>query len=403
MPLGDVLDWGAIAGSYRTAEAERLRRVAAGVQPDLPWMNPSVLVGANAFYLGMTFLLYFWMSRRTHPIDCVWMRPIMIVYNLSCVVLAGMVARLYLVAKSEYNYPAQFVCNANQDLGEGGYLTDEGVRLVAYATWLFYAQKFWEFLDTWFFILRKSFRQVTFLHVFHHCSINIVVGLIGPHTYNGDMYLPIVLNACVHVLMYGHYLSALLHVKSWWKPYLTTLQLTQFSLIALQMYLGIAGSCGAHLYAKALLLAYMGSMLLLFGNFFLQTYVLRKQETRFGGGVVKRLDRQLQEQTFLSGSCIVEGGARVEVPLPPDFIGVLARSENAVYQLTAVGKPMPGLHVAAEATVDRDCFSIGGGDGKVNWTISAINPKPAQTISRARSCCEWDAVKTKPSPTKKHN
>lgn len=132
--------------------------------------------------------------------------------------------------------------------------------------------------------------------------------------------------------------------------------------------------------------------------------MLRKQDSRFGGGVVKRPVRQLQEQTFLSGSCFAEPGARVEVELPLDFVGVLSRSENAVYQLTAVGKPMPGLHVAAEASDEQKCFSIGGGDGKVSWTITAINPRPASTKTRARSCCEWDAVKTKsPSPTKKLN
>merc|ERR1719158_1952987 len=116
-----------------------------------------------------------------------------------------------------YGYPSVFACNENLELGAAQWLTDDGVNLVANAVWWFYAQKFFEFADTWFFILRKSFRQVTFLHVFHHCSINIVVGLIGPHVYNGDMYLPIVLNACVHVLMYGHYLAALIGVKTWWK------------------------------------------------------------------------------------------------------------------------------------------------------------------------------------------
>ena len=45
---------------------------------------------------------------------------------------------------------------------------------------MFYLQKFFEFFDTWFFVLRKSARQVSFLHLFHHSSITIVVGFILP-------------------------------------------------------------------------------------------------------------------------------------------------------------------------------------------------------------------------------
>lgn len=39
----------------------------------------------------------------------------------------------------------------------------------------YYAQKFLEYGDTIFFLLRKSFRQVTFLHIYHHVSITLVV------------------------------------------------------------------------------------------------------------------------------------------------------------------------------------------------------------------------------------
>ena len=68
---------------------------------------------------------------------------------------------------------------------------------MAFIFWVFYAQKYWEFLDTWLFILRKSYRQVTFLHLFHHSSITIVVGSIVRFDFSGDMYLPVLLNAMV--------------------------------------------------------------------------------------------------------------------------------------------------------------------------------------------------------------
>ncbi len=39
---------------------------------------------------------------------------------------------------------------------------------MANVCWIFYISKFIELLDTLFFILRKKFNQITFLHVFHH-------------------------------------------------------------------------------------------------------------------------------------------------------------------------------------------------------------------------------------------
>lgn len=42
---------------------------------------------------------------------------------------------------------------------------------VAGALWWYFISKGIEYLDTVFFILRKKFNQVTFLHVYHHCTM----------------------------------------------------------------------------------------------------------------------------------------------------------------------------------------------------------------------------------------
>lgn len=57
-------------------------------------------------------------------------------------------------------------------------------------------------------------QQVTFLHLFHHSSITLVVGSILRFDYSGDMFLPIVLNSIVHVLMYSHYFVTALGIKT---------------------------------------------------------------------------------------------------------------------------------------------------------------------------------------------
>ena len=45
------------------------------------------------------------------------------------------------------------------------------LRQVAGALWWYFISKGIEYLDTVFFILRKKFNQVTFLHVYHHCTM----------------------------------------------------------------------------------------------------------------------------------------------------------------------------------------------------------------------------------------
>lgn len=42
---------------------------------------------------------------------------------------------------------------------------------IANAVWWYYFSKLLEFCDTFFFILRKKEKQLTFLHVYHHSTM----------------------------------------------------------------------------------------------------------------------------------------------------------------------------------------------------------------------------------------
>jgi elongation of very long chain fatty acids protein 4 len=158
------------------------------------------------------------------------------VYNAICVFLAGYVVYGYAVYKLRHWDDLGFVCNDIHEPGEKG-------EWLAWVVWVFAMQKYWEFCDTFFFILRKNFNQVcmypppqtpvqrpaltkpllpfspfclhdvtltsfqvSFLHVYHHASITFVVGYLARYSYSGDVYLAPLLNACVHVCMYSHYL-----------------------------------------------------------------------------------------------------------------------------------------------------------------------------------------------------
>lgn len=69
---------------------------------------------------------------------------------MSCVLLAGTSA--YAMIKGKWMQPG-FVCNTHEDHTEAG-------LLMAWGSKVFYYQKYWEFMDTFIFMLRKKYRQV---------------------------------------------------------------------------------------------------------------------------------------------------------------------------------------------------------------------------------------------------
>ena len=136
-----------ISTSLAKGFADYDARVAAGTQPETPGAYADFLIIANAIYITITCLLYVIMKQRAKGFQ---MKAVITMYNLSCVIAAGYCAVHILLFK--YHHPGKFVCN---QLVEG-----EDGEWLAWVFWVFYIQKFWEFFDTWFFILRRSFRQV---------------------------------------------------------------------------------------------------------------------------------------------------------------------------------------------------------------------------------------------------
>ena len=109
---------------------------------------------------------------------------------------------------------------------------------VAFILYVFYLSKILDFLDTVFIIASKSWKQLSFLHVYHHTSIFLVcfqllLSLVNFRRltifymqfywlnvnvgYNGDVYLTIVLNGFIHTVMYTYYFVGLHTKEIWWK------------------------------------------------------------------------------------------------------------------------------------------------------------------------------------------
>jgi elongation of very long chain fatty acids protein 4 len=237
------------------------------------------IIGANVFYLLAVWALYTYMKSRPSPFSCKW--P-MFLYNLGMVGIAGYVSIGVIHVLLSGNL--LFICNEPKAYISKSTSLDQHL---GHLFTVFYLQKFVEFLDTWFFILRKSFRQLTFLHIYHHCSANVMVwlGIVGGY---GDVYLPVLLNSIVHVLMYGHYGASGVGISTPWKPFLTRIQIFQFMFIVcfgVRTFTSCGGESNAPAWARALVMGYMGSMILLFANFFIRAYRTRvcKDQTKTNG------------------------------------------------------------------------------------------------------------------------
>uniref|UniRef100_A0A3Q1H8A9 Elongation of very long chain fatty acids protein n=1 Tax=Anabas testudineus TaxID=64144 RepID=A0A3Q1H8A9_ANATE len=117
--------------------------------------------------LSCLYLLFLWVGPKyMQDRQPYTLRKTLIVYNFSMVVLNFYIAKELLIGTTAagYSYLCQPV-NYSNDVNE--------VR-IASALWWYYISKGVEFLDTVFFIMRKKFNQVSFLHVYHHWTMFIL-------------------------------------------------------------------------------------------------------------------------------------------------------------------------------------------------------------------------------------
>ncbi|KYR02529.1 GNS1/SUR4 family protein [Tieghemostelium lacteum] len=144
---------------------------------------------------------------------------------------------------------------------------------MARVLYVFFFSKAIEFGDTAFMILRGKLNQVTFLHVYHHSTMLFLWWIGLNFAAGGDAYFSALINSFVHVIMYGYYLLAALKYDVWWKKYLTQLQLTQFFVVMIAAGFTIYYQCDFINWMQYALIAYMISMLVLFGMFYAKAYL----------------------------------------------------------------------------------------------------------------------------------
>lgn len=196
------------------------------------------------------------------------LKPVMQVYNLFMIITNAYIVEE--IAVTSWN--KRWICEpASFDP------TPDAIRHGT-AIWIYYLTKVIEYSDTLFFILRKKFTHVTFLHVYHHMSMSIYLWNIATFFPTANVWVPVFFNAIVHVIMYTYYFLASLGPQYtkylWWKKHLTKLQIFQFLLIMVATAFSYADGCNRDYDAlHYFIFCYMITFLFLFGQFYLSRYI----------------------------------------------------------------------------------------------------------------------------------
>jgi hypothetical protein len=166
--------------------------------------------------------------------------------------------------------------------------SEMALRMV-HVCWWYYFSKFTEFVDTFFFVLRKKNNQISTLHVIHHGCMPLSVWFGVKLTPGGHSTFFGLLNTFVHVIMYFYYMIAAMGPNYakwiWWKKYLTTVQMVQFILIAAHAFQLLFTSCNYPIAFVWWIGCHGLLFLILFSNFYKRSY---KMEQRQRSGVEKR-------------------------------------------------------------------------------------------------------------------
>lgn len=162
------------------------------------------------------------------------------------------------------------------------YSTTPKAMRVARGCWWYFFSKFTEFFDTFFFVMRKKYDQVSTLHVIHHGVMPLSTWFGVKFTPGGHSTFFGLLNTFVHIIMYFYYMLAAFgpHMQKylWWKKYLTSLQMIQFVCILIHAFQLFFIECD---YPKAFAWWIGGHAVMfyfLFSNFYKETYVKKPKK-----------------------------------------------------------------------------------------------------------------------------
>ncbi|XP_041360043.1 elongation of very long chain fatty acids protein 4-like [Gigantopelta aegis] len=243
-----------------------------------PFMNsPGAVLSITFVYLLVVKHGPKWMEKR-RPFE---FPRLLLLYNLNMVALSFYMCYefVYVSIVDKYQFGCQAVDTSDRPTA---------LRMASVAWWYFFS-KIIELLDTVIFILRKKYKQVTFLHVFHHSTMVCCCWITAKYMPGGEKFVPGSINCFIHVFMYLYYgLAALgpsIQKYLWWKKYLTKLQIIQFVIVVVHAAYSLTlEPCDFPYSINVFMIVYAGFLLMLFARFYRQSYIKHSKLSEFSKG-----------------------------------------------------------------------------------------------------------------------
>nr|AWJ25054.1 fatty acid elongase [Nilaparvata lugens] len=236
--------------------------------------NPVAIVVVVGAYLIFVLRVGPQLMANRKPMDLTYT---MIAYNLLQVVLNTYLVLKLIRHKTAMDYLFNHTCQPLEK-------QSNPLRLeMCSAYWQYLAMKILDLADTIFIVLRKKQGNASFLHIYHHASMVFLTWFWFKYMREEQFVVLGALNLLVHSFMYSYYLASSFGPKVkaflWWKRYVTWIQMVQFCLgigyLILLVVRGCRIACGSALFWATNLLFF----LVLFSNFYLNTYKQNKRKT----------------------------------------------------------------------------------------------------------------------------
>eukprot|EP00730_Choanoeca_flexa_P014069 TRINITY_DN6015_c0_g1_i1.p1 TRINITY_DN6015_c0_g1~~TRINITY_DN6015_c0_g1_i1.p1 ORF type:complete len:327 (+),score=64.22 TRINITY_DN6015_c0_g1_i1:59-982(+) len=213
----------------------------------------------------------------------------------SLVMMLGLLRSVYLFARRYYANDTvleAYMCDSQGHYGKNNPESNE----INWWLYVFYLSKFYEMIDT--YILAFKCKPLTFLQMYHHSSIVFLCWSWLEARWSLAWY-GMFFNTLVHTFMYYYFKCQAKGIRVWWKQWLTTGQLTQFSTVFGLIFVWMAVSLkGLSISAEAPFVHYTSSnctgepwavffsqsinvsYLYLFGSLFVTLYMKPKKTSK---------------------------------------------------------------------------------------------------------------------------
>ncbi|KAM7534801.1 hypothetical protein Aperf_G00000108681 [Anoplocephala perfoliata] len=260
------------AGSlFERVKSAYSRMLSSGDPRVSNWMmmaSPMPTFGIVGAYLFIVWYGQKVMAQRKSGFE---IRNIMVFYNVCLVALSIWMVHEFSVAGwifGGYSLGCQPVDRS---------MHPQALRM-ARVCWVYYISKLIELADTVFFILRRKFQLITFLHVYHHVVMALSWWFFVKYVPGGISTFHALINSFIHFWMYSYYALAAagpqFYPYLWWKQHLTTAQIVQFfAVIAHTTQLFFFKDCDYPMPFGLWILFCAFSLLFLFLHFYYQSYI----------------------------------------------------------------------------------------------------------------------------------